>query len=617
MPTLCVTSYDRFRGVDLSTDPALVDTSRSPSAPNLISDAGGYPEKRPGWRTVYRIPDGARVNGLHRLPLASGGDVRIVHAGTKLYRVDGDTLTMLADNVNDDRSTSFVQGGKLWILTGGEYLVFDGTTLQPVGEIAYAPLTTVSALPAGGGMTLEPVNLLTPTRRNSFLADGIATAYHLDTAPIASVDAVTVNGSPVTAYTADTAAGIVTFSAAPAAPVITGEDNVVITFSVSDESREPVIEQCRFAAGFGFGGDTGERIFFSGNPAHPNADWHCEIHRPDLLPDPAYVPDTSFALVGSDANPILGYRRIGERLAILKAENDQDATVFFRDSGLDGENNAVFPLSQGVAGAGAVSPWSIANLGDEGLFLSRHGVYAVATQAYTSHYCLQNRSYFVDSRLTGEPHLEEAAAVQWNGLYLLALNNVCYVLDGRQDRSYKPQSMGDFVYECWYWTNIPARCWLEAEGLLWFGTSDGRVCVFRSDEVRMNRYSDDDAPISASWATRADDDGCFARLKSIPLRGSAVMIKPNTRSSVRVTVRTERDFGVDVHTASTNILDFSDLDFEHFTFETGDTPQIIPLNRKIKRYKTCQIIVANDEVNEGFGVYGIVKRFVRGRAARI
>ena len=79
----------------------------------------------------------------------------------------------------------------------------------------------------------------------------------------------------------------------------------------------------------------------------------------------------------------------------------------------------------------------------------------------------------------------------------------------------------------------------------------------------------------------------------------------------------ERDFGVDVHTASTNILDFSDLDFEHFTFETGNTPQIIPLNRKIKRYKTCQIIVANDEVNEGFGVYGIVKRFVRGRAARI
>ena len=40
------------------------------------------------------------------------------------------------------------------------------------------------------------------------------------------------------------------------------------------------------------------------------------------------------------------------------------------------------------------------------------------------------------------------------------------------------------------------------------------------------------------------------------------------------------------------------------------------INRKIKRYKTCQIIVANDAIYEGFGVYGIIKRFTTGHYAR-
>ena len=54
--------YERFRGVDFSTDPALVDDTRSPWAPNMIADRGGMPEKRPGWRTLEQF--GARVNGI-------------------------------------------------------------------------------------------------------------------------------------------------------------------------------------------------------------------------------------------------------------------------------------------------------------------------------------------------------------------------------------------------------------------------------------------------------------------------------------------------------------------------------------------------------------------------
>lgn len=55
------TTYGQFKGVDFSTDPSLVDPSRSPLAVNMIADTGGMPEKRMGWRTLETIA--SPVNG--------------------------------------------------------------------------------------------------------------------------------------------------------------------------------------------------------------------------------------------------------------------------------------------------------------------------------------------------------------------------------------------------------------------------------------------------------------------------------------------------------------------------------------------------------------------------
>ena len=61
-PQVHLKRYSSFRGVDFSSDPSQVDEQRSPWAPNLISDAGGFPEKRLGWRTLHTF-DGP-VNGI-------------------------------------------------------------------------------------------------------------------------------------------------------------------------------------------------------------------------------------------------------------------------------------------------------------------------------------------------------------------------------------------------------------------------------------------------------------------------------------------------------------------------------------------------------------------------
>ena len=61
-----------------------------------------------------------------------------------------------------------------------------------------------------------------------------------------------------------------------------------------------------------------------------------------------------------------------------------------------------------------------------------------------------------------------------------------------------------------------------------------------------------------------------------------------------------------------DIFDWEDIDFSRFTFVSNDAPQEIPFRCKVRNYRRLQILVKNDAVNEGFGVYGIVKHFAFG-----
>ena len=619
-PKRYTTYYKGFRGVDFSTDPTQVDDKRSPWAPNLISDFGGNPEKRPGWRTLYTVE--SPVNGLWRA-VVGGKQVYVAHGGTKLYKVNlrgaqregplGDQWAedtepvVIREGLHNGRSTAFAMNDKLWIFTGAEYLVYDGETAKDVSETAYVPTTTISANPAGGGTSYEEVNLIGRKRKNQFLADGTAKVYQLDTTDIDEVNEIVANGAAVTAYTVDKKLGQITFTTAPAKPTVTGQDNVFVTFSKTVEGYAERICSCTICTVYG--GSAGDRVFASGNPAMQSTDWYCGMG------DPSYWPDLGYAKIGTDGNPIVAYSKVGDYLAILKADNRQDATIYLRSVSISG-SKVLFPVKQGISGVGAVSGHAVGYLMDEPLFLSSTGIYGIVSSNITARETIQNRSYYVDAELTKEPDLAQAVSVSWSGWYLVCVNGHCYVLDGRQNKSYKPQSNGDYIYECYYWDNIPATAFLEDAGSLYFGTGDGRICRFNTDDDKMTRYSDDGAAIAAQWATKADDDGDFMRRKTMIKKGSGVMLKPYTRSSAKIYVRTERDFGRLLREEKMDIWDWEDIDFSRIGFNSNDAPQVVPFNSKVKKYLTAQIIIKNDAVDEGFGIYGIIKRYTIGNYAK-
>ena len=190
-----------FRGVDLSSSPLRVSTSRATYMRNFISE-NGVNHKRPGWRELLALS--GRINGI--FPFLEGAeDVLLVHAGTRIFRVactDGQwSKTDLTGELalTDSRSQCFYRDGRAFFVGCGDYLAYGpkdppaeekAYTLQRVRDIAYIPTTTTAIQPVGEGSepgnggTLDAVNLLTPLRKNVLSCVGKdAKKWYLDRIP--------------------------------------------------------------------------------------------------------------------------------------------------------------------------------------------------------------------------------------------------------------------------------------------------------------------------------------------------------------------------------------------------------------------------------------------------
>ena len=597
-PKLMSVTLEKFKGVDYQNNPVTMDAGRSPSAPNMIIDRSGYPQKRPGYKKILTV-DG-RINGIHTLKIGDETK-RLIHHGEKLSLWhEDDTFTEIRGDLKDSRSVSFQKDKKLYILDGKKYMTYgkfdDVFSCKNVEEIAEASTVFIARTPEGGGVKYDGINMISDSRTYSFLGTADAKNYTLDTNITSVTKAEKLNNLgewdliPSSGYTVNNSTGVVTFSTAPGASPITGQDNVKIEFKKANQDYKDMINQCSIADIFTIG--TGDYVFLSGNSEHANRDWRSAVN------DPMVFSDLAYSTIGQDNTDIMAYIKLSGEQAIIKESNNQDISIFIRGFEVASNDTATFPIKQGIASSGCVSKYCTANLRDDNLFLSEDGVTSLNT-SLVSQTSSHNRSYYVNPDLT-KRNLKNAVAIAFDSKYYLAVDGQVYIADSRQKEYNKNDFSDSFIYEWCHWTNIPVRIWYNNDGVLSFGDEHGNLFAFNSaDNHNEETYYDEDEPVHAYWDTPFMDFNTISNYKT--LKNMHMVLQPNVRTSCDVSFR-----GKDGRTASVtryaDMFDWGNIDFERFSFISDGSPLVIPLNQKVKKFTLLQIRFEN-ALAEPFGLY--------------
>ena len=602
-----VVNIDCFLGADLTNNPAYIQPQRSMDCPNMIRESAGKVRKWIGWHTVSQY-DG-QINGFHTFG-SQRGQVHLIHAGTKLYMNGAEIYSGL----KDDRSSSRQLGGKLIIADGKKLLMFyttaDGFVCQPVENTPFVPTVVICRTPSGGGIAYQPVNMLGKQRKDSFAGTETDKVYWLSATGIDSVDRIEKLNSEggydeITAYTVDTLLGKVTFKSAPGLSPVPEMDNVIITYSKTVAEYPELINSCDIMALYGLNGAM-DRIFLSGNSTTPNKDYYCQAN------DPTYWGDSWCTAIGQENSRIMGYSVIGDKLATHINFSDNDTNIMLRSGSQLADGSVVFKLAGSYQGSGAVSKYAFSTLETEPLFLTDSGIMAVTPSDVLGERYAQLRSYYLNGLLLKQ-NLSQAVSTIYDRFYMLAVGGYIFALDGTQASVERNMPYSSRQYAGFYRTNVNARVLANIDGVLTFGTADGKVCQFYTDYTDVTNYNDDGATICAKWTTPEILGESFYSKKRF--RKISVMLGAATATSVRAQVASDgvTQLIMDYNTGSRYFM-WSRLNWAKFTWKNDTTSQILTQQISIKpTNRKAHFILENDIVDEPLGLYGLTIEFTETR----
>ena len=444
----------------------------------------------------------------------------IVHCGTQLLDiVNGETKVLKEEGMNPRRSFSFIYNNIFYIKDGINYLEYDGETIQEV--VGYIPTTSISRKPEGGGATFEDVNLLTSFRKNSFVADGKATRYYLDTKDIDSdyQPIVIANGEQVTDFTVDfigdNVGSFVEFTTAPAEPLTMGQDNVTITFKKTVQGHRDRINKCTLLQVFD------NRVFFSGNENYPNAIFHCALN------EPRYCSDLDFYNEGLDNAKVKSMVAGNNALWVFKEPSQANTTVFYHVPTIDSAYGKVYPSSHSSISTGCMATGI--NFNDDIVFFSDRGMEAINGDI-TTEQVVAHRSSLVDNRLLSESNYKNMILEEWEGYLLVIIGNKVYLADSRA----MIQIENHYEYEWFYWElskNI--TCTHVKDGVLYLCTENGIYTLTGTNGVE------------AYWTTPLDEFNYPHYQKTTNKRGCVTDI---TGENVTIAVKIDNEAFEDIVT---------------------------------------------------------------------
>lgn len=218
-------------------------------------------------------------------------------------------------------------------------------------------------------------------------------------------------------------------------------DNLEITAPCpnSEENLQKVFFMTRseWFGGASAGINGGTRLFLSGNIADKNKNlvvW-------SGLNDPLYFSENCYFRVGNDSQAVTAFGKQDNMLAIFK-ENETYFTQYTQNDGITADNlidqsvvdytanNVYFPLTLIHSGIGCDCPDTVQLCRNRLVWANSNGkVYTLTSANQYSERNIYEVGEMLERKLKNEAGLKYATSCDWEGHYVLFVNNHAYLMD--------------------------------------------------------------------------------------------------------------------------------------------------------------------------------------------
>ena len=514
----------------------------------------------------------------------------------KLYKVDSllwedfsgtdvwSSVSTEIGSLTDAPTQFFGFDNKLYIINGSEYKSYDGTTLTDVA--GYIPKIIIGAKPStGAGTEFEGLNLLTGKKRLTYNGDG-TTTYQLPETAITSVDEVYINGvlqTLTTHYTVNTSTGVVTFVSAPS----TGLDNVEMRYTKGTGNRNDVIKN-RFAFLFGIAKDT--RVFLYGNKDAQNVRINSSLA--DGVPSVEYFTSANIDPIGSSSTPVTGMERHHNIILIHKP--NETYYSYYDSVNLDGVDFVTFPTSIINDSRGNVATGQGRVLNNDPFTIDRQFI-----KWYPSD--IKDERNMVDMGRRIQKDLDSIDLSK-----CLAIDkeksSELFISNGKRIWIYNyglfhPKTKEQGIFSRALFLHEPT-CWLEIDGDIWFGTTDGYIMKLSEDYITYNGSA-----IVSHWEMNMFDFGASWLNKTLNKGWITLSAQPKARVDIQYV--TDKNAYSTPYEITYQLTTFDDVDFANFTFLTNYNPQTFYVRLKAKKFAYLKLVIDNNSLTETFAVLGL------------
>lgn len=515
------------------------------------------------------------------------------------------------------KGTFFVFNKMLYFLSQDIYLQYDGTAWKEVEP--YIPDILIVCNPdgTGGEVTDYNYNSIGAGFRVGFNGDGTSTVYHLpqqkaDDGNVIPMDATPVKvligdteykeDDPSPGFTVDRNAYTVTFTTAPAQ----GTDNVFITAYVTNTKYKERIFKCKYAASYG--GNNNSHLFLAGNG-------ESTYYYSDVF-DASYFPEMNYAVIGSTEDDITGFGLQYNVLIIFKpTEVFSVGYSFSKDT--NGAERMILSSQPVNNEVGCDMPYTIQYIDNR--LTWGNTVYGICTLCSTA--ILDERNVRVVSRninggerepgLLAESNLADAIALDYDGKYIVFVNNDAYMWDYTnapfsESTRYSVDEMAKAT--AWYkWEGIGKDSAVAAGMVIRdkaYFSSGKKLIAFNSE---LNDFGTD--AIESCYQTPLFDFQAFQSLKTI--KQAFFEVRGDTATKIHITYITDEDPDGERDPEDIDIpaIMWDAFSWSAFAWKVMKYAKTFARKCSVKKVMLFGILLENNEFNRDMSLSGIKLKY--------